>query len=153
MPTKTATGTVAIDVEDFNDHCPQLTIKEQQLCTTNQSFIVNAYDEDAHPNGAPFHFSIIEGRTEGKWRAEPINGEKKDFHFYFPRKVCETIRFPLHAPNWVTACTVFRITNYPFSAINRSRKLVVLTAPFNLLCFAAICSHQFYKLHLQISRN
>ncbi|CAJ1059633.1 desmoglein-2-like [Xyrichtys novacula] len=72
-PGKTATGTVAIQVEDFNDNCPTLTSNIQTMCTTADSVIANAKDEDLFPNGAPFSFRIIEDRTEGKWQVEHLN--------------------------------------------------------------------------------
>uniref|UniRef100_A0A672Z4B7 Desmoglein-2-like n=1 Tax=Sphaeramia orbicularis TaxID=375764 RepID=A0A672Z4B7_9TELE len=73
MPGKTATGTIAIQVEDFNDHCPTLTSSIQSICTTEDAIIVNAKDEDDFPNGAPFHFTVIPERTQGKWQAEHLN--------------------------------------------------------------------------------
>ncbi|KAE8293849.1 Desmoglein-4 Cadherin family member 13 Precursor [Larimichthys crocea] len=73
MPAKTATGTVAIQVEDFNDHCPTLTSDFQTMCTTSDSVIVNAKDEDFFPNGPPFHYVIIPEGTEGKWQVEHLN--------------------------------------------------------------------------------
>ncbi|GLD53974.1 desmoglein-2-like protein [Lates japonicus] len=73
MPGKTSTGTVAIQVEDFNDHCPKLTSGIQTMCTTDNAVIVNAKDEDAFPNGPPFHFSIVSEGTEGKWHVEHLN--------------------------------------------------------------------------------
>uniref|UniRef100_A0A4W6EPD7 Cadherin domain-containing protein n=1 Tax=Lates calcarifer TaxID=8187 RepID=A0A4W6EPD7_LATCA len=73
MPGKTSTGTIAIQVEDFNDHCPELTSDIQTMCTTDNAVIVNAKDEDAFPNGPPFHFSIVPEGTEGKWHVEHLN--------------------------------------------------------------------------------
>ncbi|KAM3620644.1 uncharacterized protein V6R79_026394 [Siganus canaliculatus] len=73
MPGKTATGTIAIQVEDFNDHCPILTSDMQTMCVTNNSVIVNAKDEDLFPNGPPFHFAIVPEGTQGKWQVEHLN--------------------------------------------------------------------------------
>ncbi|XP_041646406.1 desmoglein-2-like [Cheilinus undulatus] len=73
IPRKTATGTVAIQVEDFNDHCPTLTANIQTMCIPADSITVNAKDEDLSPNGAPFTFQIIPEGTEGKWRLEYLN--------------------------------------------------------------------------------
>nr|XP_046248064.1 desmoglein-2-like [Scatophagus argus] len=70
QPAKTATGTIAVQVEDFNDHCPTLTSNIQTMCTTDNSVIVNAKDEDVFPNGPPFDFAII---SEGKWQVEHLN--------------------------------------------------------------------------------
>ena len=33
MPTQTATGTIAVHVEDTNDNCPTLTSHVQYLCS------------------------------------------------------------------------------------------------------------------------
>lgn len=76
MPAQTATGTVAIQVEDFNDHCPTLTTETETMCTPLDSVIVAAKDEDSFPNGPPFDFSVVTERTEGKWKVEHLNGEK-----------------------------------------------------------------------------
>lgn len=76
MPTKTATGTIAIQVEDFNDHCPTLTSNFQTICTTADSVIVSAKDEDSFPNGPPFDFAIVPEGTKGKWQVEHLNGEE-----------------------------------------------------------------------------
>lgn len=74
MPSKTATGTVAIQVEDFNDHCPHLTNNTQTVCTTAEVLYVTAKDEDAFPNAAPFTFLVIPEETDGKWTVEHLNG-------------------------------------------------------------------------------
>lgn len=74
-PDKTATGTIAIQVEDFNDHCPILTSNMETMCTTVDAVIVNANDEDAFPNGPPFVFEILPEGTKGKWQVEHLNGE------------------------------------------------------------------------------
>uniref|UniRef100_A0A3B4AZD5 Cadherin domain-containing protein n=1 Tax=Periophthalmus magnuspinnatus TaxID=409849 RepID=A0A3B4AZD5_9GOBI len=64
MPAKTVTGTLAIQVEDFNDHCPTLTSPVQTLCLSDDAVLVTAHDEDAFPNGPPFHFTIIPEHTQ-----------------------------------------------------------------------------------------
>lgn len=76
MPAKTATGTIAIQVEDFNDHCPTLTTNVRTMCLPNDAVIVNAKDEDVYPNGPPLHFAIVSEHTQGKWQVEHLNGEK-----------------------------------------------------------------------------
>ncbi|XP_035987607.1 desmoglein-2.1 isoform X3 [Fundulus heteroclitus] len=73
MPAKTATGTIAIQVEDYNDHCPTLTSDTKFMCTSKNSIIVSAKDEDAFPNGAPFQFIIVPEGTEGTWQVEHYN--------------------------------------------------------------------------------
>ncbi|XP_015209375.2 desmoglein-2.1-like [Lepisosteus oculatus] len=73
MPSKTATGTIALQVEDSNDHCPVLTSTSQVLCTESRAVFVTAEDGDADPNGPPFEFEIIPEGTKGTWRAEKLN--------------------------------------------------------------------------------
>ncbi|XP_077440238.1 desmoglein-2.1-like isoform X3 [Vanacampus margaritifer] len=72
IPSSTATGTVAIQVEDFNDHCPTLTSTLETLCLPDDAVVVSAVDGDDFPNGAPFTFEILEG-TKGKWQVEHLN--------------------------------------------------------------------------------
>lgn len=74
MPAQTSTGTIAIQVEDSNDHCPVLTTDTETICTTSNSVIVAAKDDDSFPNGPPFHFSIVPEGTKGKWVVEHLNG-------------------------------------------------------------------------------
>lgn len=76
IPAKTVTGTIAIQVQDSNDHCPVLTTDVQNICTTHDSVIVSAKDEDMSPNGPPFEFVILPKGTEGKWQVKRYNGEK-----------------------------------------------------------------------------
>ncbi|XP_068426278.1 desmoglein-2-like protein [Clinocottus analis] len=73
VPSKTATGTIAIQVEDFNDHCPKLTATIQTMCLEDNVIYVTAIDEDEFPNSAPFDFTVIHGRTKEKWTVEPFN--------------------------------------------------------------------------------
>lgn len=78
VPAKTATGTIALKVEDTNDHCPILTSSYHQTCDNNKVVNVTAFDEDANPNAAPFQFALIEEESVGKWQMVPINGKDKD---------------------------------------------------------------------------
>nr|XP_015209357.1 PREDICTED: desmoglein-2-like [Lepisosteus oculatus] len=73
LPAKSATGTIALQVEDSNDHCPVLTSTSQVLCTESTAVFVTAEDEDADPNGPPFEFEIIPEGTKGTWIVEPLN--------------------------------------------------------------------------------
>ena len=75
-PSKTATGTIAIQVEDYNDHCPTLTSSLQTTCTSAAAVYVTAVDMDMDPNGAPFSFTIVQEETTGKWVLEHFNGER-----------------------------------------------------------------------------
>ncbi|XP_070775400.1 desmoglein-2-like protein [Enoplosus armatus] len=73
MPSKTATGTIAIQVEDFNDHCPKLTTKTQTMCLEDNVIYATAVDEDEFPNTAPFEFTVIEKSSKGNWKVEHLN--------------------------------------------------------------------------------
>ena len=73
--SKTATGTIAIQVEDFNDHCPQLTTTAHTMCLEDNVIYATAVDEDEFPNSAPFEFTVIQGSSKGKWTVEHINGK------------------------------------------------------------------------------
>ncbi|XP_039610597.1 desmoglein-2-like [Polypterus senegalus] len=75
MPAKTSTGTIAIQVEDFNDHCPTLTTTSTNLCTDEKSIVVTAVDQDFDPNGPPFKFAIVNEPNikQKQWTIEKIN--------------------------------------------------------------------------------
>ncbi|XP_041659024.1 desmoglein-2-like [Cheilinus undulatus] len=72
-PSKTATGTIAIQVEDFNDHCPKLTATTHTMCLEDNVIYAVAVDEDEFPNSAPFDFTVIKESSKGKWKVEPLN--------------------------------------------------------------------------------
>ncbi|XP_015209349.2 desmoglein-2.1-like [Lepisosteus oculatus] len=74
FPAKTTTGTIAIQVEDHNDHCPVLTSTSQVLCNKSRAAFITAEDGDIDPNGPPFDFKIIPEGTKGTWRVEKLNG-------------------------------------------------------------------------------
>ncbi|KAG5849881.1 hypothetical protein ANANG_G00076390 [Anguilla anguilla] len=73
IPPKTATGTIALNVQDSNDHCPRLVSTHESLCTDQKSVYATALDEDAHHNSAPFEFLIVPEETTGKWDVEKVN--------------------------------------------------------------------------------
>ncbi|XP_030069656.1 desmoglein-2 isoform X2 [Microcaecilia unicolor] len=60
LPGKTATGTIAIHIEDINDNCPTIVNPIQTVCHDAKYISVTAKDEDAFPNGAPFTFTIVD---------------------------------------------------------------------------------------------
>ncbi|XP_034469314.1 desmoglein-2-like isoform X2 [Hippoglossus hippoglossus] len=72
-PSKTATGTIAIQVEDFNDHCPKLTTTAHTMCLGGNAIYATAVDEDAFPNSAPFEFTVIGDQGNQKWTVEHLN--------------------------------------------------------------------------------
>ncbi|KAM6962568.1 desmoglein-2.1-like [Aplochiton taeniatus] len=72
-PAKTSTGTIALQVGDSNDNCPELTSTLEYVCTDTESVNVTAQDVDGEPNGAPFHFSLVPEETRGQWGVDPLN--------------------------------------------------------------------------------
>ena len=76
MPPKTATGTIALKVQDSNDHCPRLTSTYESVCAGAKSVNVTAFDEDVYPNGDPYKFVLVEEETHGEWEMVPVNGKK-----------------------------------------------------------------------------
>ncbi|KAG5275578.1 hypothetical protein AALO_G00121940 [Alosa alosa] len=81
---RTATGTIAINVQDSNDNCPKLTSTYQNICTDSKVVYMSAIDEDFSPNGEPFHFSIISEQTTGPWETEKLNGTAVALHSVEP---------------------------------------------------------------------
>ncbi|KAG5841884.1 hypothetical protein ANANG_G00171760 [Anguilla anguilla] len=73
IPAKTATGTIFMEVEDFNDHCPTLTSTTRTACSYDTALLVTAEDADPDPNGAPFHFRVVREGTKQKWTVEPAD--------------------------------------------------------------------------------
>ncbi|XP_062386302.1 desmoglein-2-like protein [Sardina pilchardus] len=71
-PVKTATGTIAIQVDDFNDNCPKLTSTSQSVCFPDDVVYVTAVDKDPFPNGAPFEFKVVSD-TKERWTVERLN--------------------------------------------------------------------------------
>lgn len=80
MPSKTATGTIAIQVTDTNDHCPTLTTTRTSLCADEKTINVTGFDEDNSPNAAPFTFTIVPEGTQGSWDVEVISGKEIGIH-------------------------------------------------------------------------
>ncbi|KAK2860149.1 hypothetical protein Q7C36_004315 [Tachysurus vachellii] len=70
---KTATGTLAIQVEDYNDHCPILTSSIETLCYGSSAVYVTATDGDNFPNAEPFDFTVVTKDTKKKWSIEHLN--------------------------------------------------------------------------------
>uniref|UniRef100_A0A4W5KQ56 Cadherin domain-containing protein n=1 Tax=Hucho hucho TaxID=62062 RepID=A0A4W5KQ56_9TELE len=73
---KTGTGTVIIQVEDMNDHAPDIPSKDLVLCEKDGgemgSVLVVAEDEDQAPFSAPFSFKLGE-KHDDKWAVKPLN--------------------------------------------------------------------------------
>ncbi|XP_064410253.1 desmoglein-2 [Latimeria chalumnae] len=59
-PAKTATGTILLNIEDVNDHCPTIVNMAPHMCKNAGRINVTAVDEDADPNAGPFTFHIVD---------------------------------------------------------------------------------------------
>ncbi|XP_014353651.1 desmoglein-2-like [Latimeria chalumnae] len=59
-PAKTVTGTILLNVEDVNDHCPTIVNMAPHMCKNAGRINVTAVDEDADPNAGPFTFHIVD---------------------------------------------------------------------------------------------
>ncbi|KAM9501621.1 desmoglein-2-like protein [Clarias gariepinus] len=70
---ETATGTLAIQVSDSNDHCPLLTHSVVTLCYGNNVVYVTATDGDKYPNAEPFEFRVVTKGTKETWSVERLN--------------------------------------------------------------------------------
>lgn len=73
---KTGTGTVIIQVEDANDHVPELPTKELVVCEKEgelSSVLVAAEDKDQSPFASPFSFELAD-EEDGKWAVKRFNG-------------------------------------------------------------------------------
>ncbi|XP_062280149.1 desmoglein-2-like protein [Scomber scombrus] len=73
MPSKTATGTLALQVGDTNDNCPTLIDPIQKHCSYTEVVNIIAEDEDGDPNSAPLTFNFVDEKSMKKWRVEPLN--------------------------------------------------------------------------------
>lgn len=73
VPSKTVTGTIALTVEDSNDHCPMLTSTYQRACTNTKVVNISAFDAD--DNAIPLFFRLIDEESHGKWQMKPIDGK------------------------------------------------------------------------------
>uniref|UniRef100_A0AAY5EUJ0 Cadherin domain-containing protein n=1 Tax=Electrophorus electricus TaxID=8005 RepID=A0AAY5EUJ0_ELEEL len=80
VPPKTATGTIALKVEDTNDNCPKLTSTYENVCSDTKVVNISAFDEDVYPNGEPYTFVLIKEETRGEWEIAPINGTSVSLH-------------------------------------------------------------------------
>lgn len=73
--TKTATGTVIIQVDDVNDNMPELPTSEMVLCDKEgelSSMVVVANDLDQSPYSSPFSFTLADDH-DGKWFVTRFN--------------------------------------------------------------------------------
>lgn len=74
-PPETGTATVNIHVTDQNDHIPEPTEQELDVCLSDKPTTTNitATDPDGNPFGGPFTFELL-GDVKGKWKLDPSYG-------------------------------------------------------------------------------
>ncbi|KAL8182206.1 UNVERIFIED_CONTAM: hypothetical protein K2H54_047710 [Gekko kuhli] len=77
-PSKTATGTIAIQVQNVNFHCPTITTRATTICADAKFANITVEDHDPHPNGGPFTFSVINEpeRMSDKWVIGQVDGSR-----------------------------------------------------------------------------
>ncbi|KAG7330516.1 hypothetical protein KOW79_006738 [Hemibagrus wyckioides] len=80
VPPKTATGTLAIYVENINDNAPILNSSVKTLCYGHSIVYVSARDKDLFPNGEKFEFILATKGTKEKWSIKPINATTSILH-------------------------------------------------------------------------
>uniref|UniRef100_A0A668S782 Cadherin domain-containing protein n=1 Tax=Oreochromis aureus TaxID=47969 RepID=A0A668S782_OREAU len=156
MPSKTATGTIAIQVTDGNDHCPTLTTNHASLCSDQKSVYITGIDEDVSPNAAPFTFRIIPDGTQGSWVVEVINGkkiwfwskEKVDTFFFF---LCQCgLSCPTKEVFTVNVCTCSETEDCSRRTARLGATSSKLAAPAIGLLLLALCLLLFIPFLLVI---
>ncbi|KAK3545938.1 hypothetical protein QTP70_016959 [Hemibagrus guttatus] len=70
---KTATGTLAIKVEDINDNAPILNSSVEMMYYGDSIVYVSATDKDHVPNAEPFDFILANKSTNEKWIIKRFN--------------------------------------------------------------------------------
>ncbi|XP_060099841.1 desmoglein-2 [Heteronotia binoei] len=78
FPSKTATGTIAIQVQNVNFHCPTITTRATTICADAKFANITVEDHDTYPNGGPFTFSVIDEpeRISDKWVIGQVDGAR-----------------------------------------------------------------------------
>ncbi|KAJ6662160.1 hypothetical protein lerEdw1_012625 [Lerista edwardsae] len=77
-PSKTVTGTIAIQVENSNDHCPTIPTTMTRVCSDAQFIDFPIEDRDAHPHGGPFTVTILDQpeRMSDQWVISRVDGSR-----------------------------------------------------------------------------
>lgn len=85
-PSKTVTGTIAIQVENSNDHCPTIPTTMTRVCSNEQFIDFTIEDRDSHPHGGPFTVTILDQpeRMSDRWVISRIDGKKALLWHIFP---------------------------------------------------------------------
>uniref|UniRef100_A0A3B4V4L1 Si:ch73-74h11.1 n=1 Tax=Seriola dumerili TaxID=41447 RepID=A0A3B4V4L1_SERDU len=157
MPSKTATGTIAIQVTDSNDHCPTLCTTHRSLCSDQKTIVVTGCDEDVRPNSAPFTFRIIPEGTRGSWVVEVINETSAALHsqgalwpgsYEVQVEVLDAqgLSCPSHEVFAVDVCTCVETEDCTLKAARLGATSSELSAPAISLLLLAICLLLFIPL-------
>ncbi|KAK1887323.1 Desmoglein-2 [Dissostichus eleginoides] len=156
-PSKTATGTIAIQVLDSNDHCPTLTTTHSTQCTDETTVYVTAFDEDIDPNGAPFTFRVIPDGTRGSWDVEVVNKTSAALHSHDPLwpglyevqvEVLDAqgLSCPSNEIFTVDVCTCVETKDCKIKAAKLETTSIELSAPAISLLLSAMCLLLFIPL-------
>lgn len=74
-PPMTGTTTLHIHVTDQNDNVPRPTVDRVDLCLSDITANITAFDPDGSPFSGPFSYELL-GDVAGKWRLDPSYGRK-----------------------------------------------------------------------------
>ncbi|KAI4828638.1 hypothetical protein KUCAC02_022718 [Chaenocephalus aceratus] len=157
MPSKTVTGTIAIQILDSNDHCPTLTTTHSTQCSDETTVYVTAFDEDANPNGAPFTFRVIPDGTRGSWDVEVVNKTSAALHSRDPLwsglyevqvEVLDAqgLSCPSNEIFTVDVCTCVETKDCKIKAAKLETTSTELSAPAISLLLSAMCLLLFIPL-------
>lgn len=73
ISSRTATGTIALQVADVNDNCPSLNTTLEYVCTDTEVIPIAGFDPDGDPNGAPFSFKLVPESSRGDWELRDVD--------------------------------------------------------------------------------
>uniref|UniRef100_A0ACB8FE71 Uncharacterized protein n=1 Tax=Sphaerodactylus townsendi TaxID=933632 RepID=A0ACB8FE71_9SAUR len=78
FPSKTATGTIAIQVQNINFHCPTIITRATAICAEEKFANITVEDHDVYPYGGPFTLTIIDEpeRMSDKWAIGQVHGSR-----------------------------------------------------------------------------
>ncbi|KAM4704751.1 desmoglein-4-like isoform 2-T2 [Rhinophrynus dorsalis] len=72
-PSRTATATLVINIPVSNTQCPVILNGKKIACTDNPEVILQGYDNDTDPYGAPFTFRLLSVSDSTPWHLSQIN--------------------------------------------------------------------------------
>ncbi|XP_076991833.1 desmoglein-3 [Tamandua tetradactyla] len=72
---KTSTGTVSVEVPDFNENCPKIVLEKETICSSSPSVVVSARARDNDRYSGPYTFLLEEQplKLPVLWRITELN--------------------------------------------------------------------------------